>query len=59
MIVVVCPQVGELHDQLTQIEHTTTNKCQDLEDGVEAFQSKVYMISYRVVSLLPSFITSQ
>ena len=34
-------QVDNLRTQLTQIEHTTTNKCQDLEDLVEDFQSKV------------------
>ncbi len=36
----VCVQVDDLRAQLTQIEHTTTNKCQDLEDAVELFQTK-------------------
>ncbi len=39
-------QVDELRTQLTQIEHTTTNKCQDLEDAVEDFHHKVHTQGY-------------
>ena len=33
--------MDNIRAQLTQIENTTSNKCQDLEDVVDDFQSKV------------------
>lgn len=34
-------QVDNLRTQLSQIEHTTTSRCQDFEDAIDEFQAKV------------------
>ena len=46
-------QVDNLRTQLTQIEHTTTNRCQDFEDAVDAFQTKVNTMRFGLILIPP------
>lgn len=50
---IIATQVDNLRTQLAHIEHTTTNRCQDFEDAVDEFQSKVSKHLFDIMPCIP------